>query len=136
MSSYLLSSPQDICSECDHFYRIGWLIQPNCSARLVQPGYEKRSGLPASLNTKKTKKRMRGGGKNAKKNFRGGTLHLLSRCVSLLNQNSSGSPSMKKLAHLDSFPGEASMSLPRSQAGRCTYSTSRRPLNRLFSRED
>ena len=140
MSSYLLSSPQDICSECDHFYRIGLLTQPDlfgqtCSAGLVQPGYEKRSWPSRFTQYKENKKTHAGRRQECKKNFRGGTLHLLSRCVSLLNQNSSGSPSMKKLAHLDSFQGEASRALPRSQAARCTYYTSRQPLKRLFSKE-
>jgi hypothetical protein len=27
MSSYLLSSPQDVCSDCDHFFRIGVPVQ-------------------------------------------------------------------------------------------------------------
>ena len=130
MSSYLLSSPQDICSECDHFYRIGLLIQPDLFSQAVKNA----AAFPLHSMQRKPKKRMRGGGKNAKRIFRGGTLHLLSRCVSLLNQNSTRSPSMKKLAHLDSFLTKASRALPRSQAARCTYYTSRQPLKRLFSK--
>jgi hypothetical protein len=97
MSSYLLSSPQDFCSDYD--------VCPECQLFTPEFDYgapldfERHSCALLHVETSKITQLIAGRRQDCHKVFRGRTLLLTSRCVPLLNQTSVGFPSMKYFAH-------------------------------------